>query len=331
MKNWWRLLLCLAALNMPLGIAQAQGGDTAMEKVNIGKKAALYPSVVTVVGAEVKGKVNWLTVAHTGTIGHNMIMVSMSESHYTNQGIIESGKLSLNLVERDMLPQVDYVGTVSGANADKSGVFPYHVGENGSPIIDASPVSIELNVVDNYKAGGFDNFICTIANTYARKDVLDEAGKLNYNVLKPVLFEFPTYSYLATGEMLGKCRQYTKKPAMGPKLPMTESGITRLSKIEVAPEYLDEYKKFAAEVGEISLRTEPGVLTMYAVADKENPCLITILETYASKEAYDRHIASPHFKKYKQGTQKMVRNLVLADQVPLNENNRITNFMVVPY
>ena len=51
MKKWWRLLLCLAALNMPLGIAQAQGGDTAMEKVNIGKKLALYPSVVTVVGA----------------------------------------------------------------------------------------------------------------------------------------------------------------------------------------------------------------------------------------------------------------------------------------
>ncbi|WP_165076644.1 MULTISPECIES: flavin reductase [unclassified Desulfovibrio] len=331
MKKWWHLVLCLAALSMPLAASQAQGGETAMEKINIGKKLALYPSVVTVVGAEVKGKVNWLTVAHTGTIGHNMILVSMSQSHYTNQGIIESGKLSLNLVERHMLPQVDYVGTVSGANADKSGVFAWHRGENGSPLIAASPVSIELNVVDNYKAGGFDNFICTIANTYARKDVLDATGKLDYHVLKPVLFEFPTYSYLATGEMLGKCRQYAQKPSMGAKLPMTESGITRLSRIEVDPQYLEEYKKFAAEVGETSLRTEPGVLTMYAVADKKNPCRITILETYASKEAYEKHIASPHFQKYKQGTQKMVKELVLDDQVPLNENNRLTNYMVIPY
>lgn len=71
------------------------------------------------------------------------------------------------------------------------------------------------------------------------------------------------------------------------KLPMQKDGIVRLSKIEVLPEHLDEYVVFASEVGEVFLRTEPGVLTMYAVADKENPCKITILETYASKQAYE--------------------------------------------
>lgn len=53
------------------------------------------------------------------------------------------------------------------------------------------------------------------------------------------------------------------------KHPMQKDGIVRLSKIEVLPEHLDEYVVFASEVGEVSLRTEPGVLTMYAVADKE--------------------------------------------------------------
>lgn len=77
-----------------------------------------------------------------------------------------------------------------------------------------------------------------------------------------------------------------KEPAMCAKLPMSADGIIRLSKVEVDPAYLDEYMKFATEVGEISLRTEPGVLTMYAVQEKENPCNITILETYASQESY---------------------------------------------
>ena len=67
---------------------------------------------------------------------------------------------------------------------------------------------------------------------------------------------------------------------------MSADGIVRLSKIEVYPEYLEEYMKYATEVGEVSLRTEPGVLTMYAVSEKENPGRITILETYASQEAY---------------------------------------------
>lgn len=41
------------------------------------------------------------------------------------------------------------------------------------------------------------------------------------------------------------------------KEPMSADGIVRLSKIEVYPQYLDEYMKYATEVGEISLRTEP--------------------------------------------------------------------------
>lgn len=111
------------------------------------------------------------------------------------------------------------------------------------------------------------------------------------------------------------------------KLPMSHDGIIRLSKVEVEPEYLDEYIKFATEVGEISLRTEPEVLTMYAMQEKENPCNITILETYASQEAYRSHIASAHFQKYKQGTLHMVKNLQLLDQKVLNPNNYIVNHL----
>ena len=134
-------------------------------------------------------------------------------------------------------------------------------------------------------------------------------------------------SDLATGEVIGKCLNLDKLPGMCAKEPMTADGIVRLSKIEVYPQYLDAYIKYATEVGEISLRTEPGVLTMYAVGEKENPCKITILETYASHEAYKKHIASEHFQKYKQGTLHMVKSLVLSDQTPLNPTNKINNFI----
>ena len=125
----------------------------------------------------------------------------------------------------------------------------------------------------------------------------------------------------------GKCLYLDKQPGICAKLPMAADGIVRLSKVEVYPEYLDEYMKYATEVGEISLRTEPGVLTMYAVSEKENPRRITILETYASREAYESHVASEHFQKYKQGTLHMVKTLVLSDQTPLNPANRINNFI----
>ena len=301
--------------------------DNIMGKKDLGSLLALYPKPLTVVGSMVNDKPNWLIVGHTGIIGHNRVLISMSKSHYTNQGIIQSHNFSVNLVSREMLPQADYVGTVSGAEVDKSAAFAYHMGEGGSPIIDPSPLTMECEVVDTYESEGFDNFICKILHTYADEKVLDGEGKLDYTKLKPVLFEFPTYSYIATGEIIGKCLHLDEAPKMCAKQTMQADGIVRLSKIEVESKYLDEYMKFATEVGEISLRTEPGVLTMYAVSDKENPCLITILETYASQEAYKQHIASAHFQKYKQGTLHMVKSLQLCDQKPLNPANKLNNYM----
>ena len=329
-----KLIQCIVLMLVVLSCGTKNRDDntpqkavTDMEKKNIGSLVALYPKPMTVIGAEVEGRVNWLVVGHTGIIGHNRILVSMNKQHYTNQGIKQSKKLSINLVSREMLPDADFVGSVSGQSVDKSKVFDFHFGANGTPMIDKSPLTMECNVVDIYETEGFDNFICSVVNTYAAPDVLDKDGKLDYTRLKPVLFEFPTYSYLATGEVIGKCLNLKTQPGMCAKLPMSADGIVRLSKVEVYPEYLDEYMKYAVEVGEVSLRTEPGVLTMYAMGEKENPCRITILETYASKEAYDRHISSEHFQKYKQGTLHMVKQLVLSDQIPLNPANQLNNFI----
>ena len=133
---------------------------------------------------------------------------------------------------------------------------------------------------------------------------------------QPTIPAIDIHSHIVTGPYL----QY-----LADKNALMEDGIVRLSRIRVNPQYLDEYMKYAAEVGAISLATEPGVLTMYAVADKKNPCEITILETYASHEAYRSHIASEHFQKYKQGTLHMVESLQLDDVTPLNPANVITN------
>lgn len=68
--------------------------------------------------------------------------------------------------------------------------------------------------------------------------------------------------FRTTGESIGKYLNLDKLPGMCAKEPMTADGIIRLSKIEVYPQYLDKYINYATEVGEISLRNEPGVLTM---------------------------------------------------------------------
>lgn len=93
--------------------------------------------------------------------------------------------------------------------------------------------------------------------------------------------------------------------------------LVRLSKITVDPAQLDAYNAYLKEEIEASMRLEPGVLTLYAMAEKKHPNRITILEIYADREAYKKHIQTPHFQKYKQGTLSMVKDLELVDTTPL--------------
>ncbi len=180
-------------------------------KKKIGNALALYPTPLVVVGTMIEGKPNWVLVGHIGIIGHDRVMVSLAKPHYTNQGIKASRALSINIVDEALLPKADYVGCVSGSKVDKSEVFRYQIGEAGAPLIDAAPVSMSCTVEDIYETEGFESFICKIAATYAEDSVLTKEGKLNYRALKPVLFEMPTYEYLKTGDVIGKCMSFGKQ------------------------------------------------------------------------------------------------------------------------
>ena len=93
--------------------------------------------------------------------------------------------------------------------------------------------------------------------------------------------------------------------------------MVRLSRITVDPTRIAEYNAFLKEEIETSMRLESGVLTLYAVAEKERPDKMTILEIYADEAAYRSHILTPHFQKYKRGTHDMVRSLELVDATAL--------------
>ena len=174
-------------------------------KKNIGAQLALYPCPVVVVGAMVKGKPTWTLVAHAGTMAHSHLMVSLVHAHYINQGILENKKLSVNIVDESWLKEADSMGVISGNKEDKSAAFAYTMGEHGAPLIENAKVSIECEVDGNYELENFDNFICNILATYADEAVLNQQGKIDYRVFKPVLFEFPTYEYFKVGEKVGDC------------------------------------------------------------------------------------------------------------------------------
>ena len=91
----------------------------------------------------------------------------------------------------------------------------------------------------------------------------------------------------------------------------------RIAELEIDPARLEAYRAALREEIEASIRVEPGVLALYAVYEKDNPTRVRLLKIYADADAYNSHIASPHFQKCKTGTLDMVRSLNLIETVPI--------------
>ena len=181
-------------------------------KKNIGNALALYPTPLVVVGAMVDGKPNWLLVGHVGILGHDHVMVSLSSAHYTNKGIKESKKLSINLVDEALLPQADKTGCVSGSKEDKSQLFAYTL-EKRRPCPGGRSRLHGVQRGGHLQHQGLREFHLHHRRHLREESVLGEQGKLDYRALKPVLFELPTYQYLRTGDVIAPCMSFGKAQA----------------------------------------------------------------------------------------------------------------------
>jgi quinol monooxygenase YgiN len=102
--------------------------------------------------------------------------------------------------------------------------------------------------------------------------------------------------------------------------------MVRISEIEIHSNYLAEYTAILQEEAEASVRLEPGVLSIFPMYRKEHPTEIRILEIYASREAYESHLKTPHFERYKTTTIEMVRSLKLVDMVAIDPESMARMF-----
>jgi flavin reductase (DIM6/NTAB) family NADH-FMN oxidoreductase RutF len=184
----------------------------------IGTQNILYPMPVTLIGALVHGRVNFINIAHVGILNAaapHLISLGMARSHYTNQGIHENKTFSVNLPSQAMVVEADYIGLVSGKQVDKSGVFETFFGElHTAPLIRNCPVAMECRLHHVVDTPTHELFIGEVAATYADPAVLTN-GKVDLAKVQPLLFDMSTRHYWALGQPVAKCWDVGKqlKPA----------------------------------------------------------------------------------------------------------------------
>lgn len=184
-----------------------------MEKINLGATIPAYPMPVSLVGAMVDGKPNFMAVAWFTMASYKppRMAIVLGKGHYTNPGIRENNAFSVCIPSENMIELTDYCGIVSGKKTDKSEVFELFYGElDTAPMIRDCPLCVECRVVDTVESGANEMFIGDIIGVYTEDKYLSD-GKLDFNKMNPFILSQPDTSYWRLGDSVAKAWNIGKK------------------------------------------------------------------------------------------------------------------------
>lgn len=166
----------------------------------------LYPMPVTLVGADIDGKPNFMTIAFIGIVNMNPAMVVMgaNHSHLTSIGIVKNGTFSVNIPSKEMKEITDFVGLYSGEKTDKSKLFSVFRGiTKTAPMIEDCPMNLECKLLQKLSLGGTDDiYIGEIVQTYCGEEFLTD-GKPDIMKMKTFVFSINDNRYFSLGNVIG--------------------------------------------------------------------------------------------------------------------------------
>jgi len=188
-----------------------------MPKSKIRLGSYLYPMPVVLIGVNISNKANFMPLAWVSIVEHKppTILISSSQTHYTNVGIKQNNCFSVNTPSEEMIIPADYCGLKSGKDIDKSKIFEVFYGDlKKAPMIIDAPLNLECKLVKTIDLGqGHDIFIGEIINAYSENKYLTN-GIPDLNKMNTFLFSMNDNNYWKIGEHLGRAWNIGRKYEM---------------------------------------------------------------------------------------------------------------------
>jgi flavin reductase (DIM6/NTAB) family NADH-FMN oxidoreductase RutF len=184
-----------------------------MEKKEVTIETICYPMPCSIVGVNVEGKPNYLTVAWFSMVNFKppYMMIALGKAHYTNPGIRENGSFSVNIPSTAQAAETDYCDIVSGKKFDKSKLFTTFYGKlKTAPMIAESPYSLECKLIQTVDLSGDELFIGEIVAAYSDDRYLTD-GVPDLAKIDPFVLSMTEKKYLGLGKFVGPAWEMGKK------------------------------------------------------------------------------------------------------------------------
>lgn len=173
---------------------------------NFGAKPWLYPQPVFIIATYGEDGIPDAMNAAWGSISDmNQIALYLSGSHKTVKNILHRKAFTVSMADAAHVTACDYVGIVScNSVPDKVVRAGFHVSKSSfvdAPVIEELPMTLECRFLS------FDPeselLLGEIVNVSAEEAVLDAAGNIDPQKLRPITYDAANHAYLILGEKVG--------------------------------------------------------------------------------------------------------------------------------
>ena len=173
---------------------------------NFGAKPWTYPQPVFILAAYgADGTPNAMNAAWGGISDDRELSLCVSAGHKTTAGILASGAFTVSMATAEQTAACDYVGVVSGNDEprklEKAGWHTTRSEFVNAPLIDELPMAVECRLLHYDPATG--HLVGEIVNVCADEAVLDDAGKIDPDKLRPITFDPIHNTYRVLGGKVG--------------------------------------------------------------------------------------------------------------------------------
>lgn len=174
-------------------------------KRSLGPKTLAYPTPVFLVASyDAGGRANVMTAAWGGICCSKppCVAVSLRAATYSHGCIRERGAFSVNIPAVDQVREADFFGVVSGRERDKlaeAGMSTVASELVDAPLIEQCAFALECRVAHIHELGLHTQFVGEIVDVKADPAVLDADGRVDVELLRPLLYVPGAHQYRAFG------------------------------------------------------------------------------------------------------------------------------------
>lgn len=175
-------------------------------KKNLGVAGELFPQSVFIVGSyDEQGVPNAMNVAWAGECTRNQICINIGD-HKTTENILARGAFTVAPADAAHVVESDYFGMATGRTVDKataSGLTFTKSEFVDAPVIEEFPLTMECKVVAVQDWEGEKRFIGEVVNTCVDESILDEEGRVDFDKMRPLVYDSTRRIYRVVGEVVG--------------------------------------------------------------------------------------------------------------------------------